>query len=252
MKVSVITVCLNNEKTIENTILSVLNQNYENLEYIIIDGGSTDNTKNIINKYKKKISIFISHADSGIYEAINKGLSVSTGNIISLLHANDIFFDKNTIKNVVSYFYKNDIFEVLIGDTIFKNNFLRKKISRHYSAKLFKPWMLKFGISPPHLSTFLTKQTYNKIGFYKTTYKIAGDFEFFIRLFLKNSIKYKIVNDCFVIMSPGGISGKNIKSYLTSTKEIINACTENKIYTNIFFILLRFPIKITQYLFKYI
>ena len=112
--------------------------------------------------------------------------------------------------------------------------------------------MLKFGISPPHLSTFLTKQTYNKIGFYKTTYKIAGDFEFFIRLFLKNSIKYKIVNNCFVIMSPGGISGKNIKSYLTSTKEILNACRENNIYTNVFFILLRFPLKITQYLFRYI
>ena len=252
MKVSVITVCYNSEKTIEGTILSVLNQTYENLEYIIIDGGSTDNTRAIINKYKDKISIFISKADSGIYEAINKGLSVSTEKIISILHANDIFFNQNTISTVVNYFSEDNIFEVLLGDTFFKENFLNDKVNRHYSARWFKPWMLKFGISPPHLSTFLTKQTYVNTGFYKTTYKIAGDFEFFIRLFLKNNIKFKIVNDCFVIMSPGGLSGKSLRSYFTSTKEIIKACRENKIYTNILFVLFRFPLKLTQYLSKYI
>ena len=117
MKVSVITVCLNNEKTIENTILSVLNQNYENLEYIIIDGGSTDNTKNIINKYKEKISIFVSQVDSGIYEAINKGLSISTGNIISLLHANEFLYDSKDIDNLFkkSNLYGYSIFGITAG-----------------------------------------------------------------------------------------------------------------------------------------
>ena len=122
-----------------------------------------------------------------------------------------------------------------------------KRITRYYSSSFFKPWMLKFGFSPPHTSSFIIKQTYEKVGLYDISFKIAGDFEFFVRCFLKERISYKITNQCNVIMSIGGLSGKNLMSYCTSTLEILQSFKKNKIYSNIFFILLRFPIKVFQF-----
>ena len=247
MKISVITVCFNSEKTIENTIKSVLSQSYKDIEYIIVDGGSKDGTINLINKHKEKISIIKSEPDKGIYDAINKGISLASGKIISILHSNDTFYDKETLTSVSKYFEKYSDLKILLGDVAFKKNFDEKRITRYYSSSFFKPWMLKFGFSPPHTSSFIIKQTYEKVGLYDISFKIAGDFEFFVRCFLKERISYKITNQCNVIMSTGGLSGKNLMSYYTSTLEILRSFKKNKIYSNIFFILLRFPIKIFQF-----
>ena len=153
MKVSIITVCYNSQKTIENTIRSVLTQNYKNYEYIIIDGGSTDNTIKIIKKYKKKIQIFRSEKDKGIYDAINKGIKYATGSVISILHSDDIFYNKFTTQKVMSHFNSNSKINCLIGNTIITDNNFKKKL-RSYKANFFKNWMLYFGFSPPHPSTF--------------------------------------------------------------------------------------------------
>ena len=153
MKVSIITVCYNSQKTIENTIKSVISQNYKNYEYIIIDGGSTDNTIKIINKYKKNIHIFKSEKDKGIYDAINKGIKNSTGSVISILHSDDIFYNNFTTQKVMSHFKINPKLDCLIGNTIITNNSSKKNI-RNYKANFFKKWMLYFGYSPPHPSTF--------------------------------------------------------------------------------------------------
>ena len=247
MKISVITVCLNSERSIEKTIESVLIQEYKNIEYIIVDGGSTDNTINIINKYKAKVHKIVSESDSGIYDAINKGIKYASGEIISILHSDDYFKNDQVLTDVAKNFLNDDQIDCLIGNTLLIKD--GKKI-RNYSVSMFKTWMMFFGISPPHPSSFFRKKIYNKFGLYKPHYSIAGDFEFFLRTFYKNKIKYKKKNLTYVIMQYGGESTKSYKSNFISSKEILKSFKENYIYNNFVFINLRFPIKFLQFIFK--
>jgi len=248
MKISVITICKNSEKTIQTTINSVINQDYKNLEYIIIDGCSRDSTVSIINKFKKDINYVISEPDKGIYDAINKGISVSSGELLCILHSNDIFINNQVLKNISKYFVNNKDLDILLGSVIYKKDFNKKLISRYYSSKYFKPWMLRFGVSPPHPSSFIKKKVYEKYGYYDNAYLIAGDFEIFSRYLLKNNLVYKISQKYFIVMQPGGLSGRGIKSYYISTIEILKALRKNKIYSNILFVLFRFLIKLIQFI----
>jgi|TARA_B110000027_G_scaffold133255_1_gene161271 glycosyltransferase involved in cell wall biosynthesis len=248
MKVSIITVCLNSQKTIRKTIKSVISQSYKNYEYIIIDGGSTDNTIKIINEYKKYISVFISEKDKGIYDAINKGIKKSTGSVVSILNSDDIFCDDKTTQKIISYFKSDLKLDCLIGNTLItKNN--SKKVIRNYKANSFKKWMLYLGFSPPHPSTFVRKKIYKKFGLYNKKYKIAGDFEFFVRIFLKKKILFKIINKNFVLMKSGGRSSSSLKSNFISSNEIVKSFKDNNLYTNWLLVILRFPIKLLQYIF---
>ena len=141
MKISIITVCFNSQRTIRRTIKSVIAQKYKNYEYLIIDGGSTDNTIKIINEYKKYINVFISKVDKGIYDAINKGIKKSTGSIVSILHSDDIFYDNETTQKIISYFNTDLKLDCLIGNTMI-TKYSSKKIIRSYKANYFKKWML--------------------------------------------------------------------------------------------------------------
>ena len=250
LKVSIITVCFNCENTIESTIISVLNQNYKNIEYIVIDGLSTDGTTKILNKYKDKIQIIISEKDKGIYNAINKGIKLATGDVISLIHGNDTFSGNKVINDVVEQFQNDNKLDVLIGDVAFKKNLNDTKIVRYYPSKDFKTWMLRIGYSPPHLSSFFSKRAIDLVGFYGENFLIAGDFDYFVRCFLVNKLKFKKINNCMIYMSTGGKSGKNYKSYFLSSKEINHSLKKNGIYSNIFFTYLRFPLKLIQIFYK--
>jgi len=247
MKITIITVTLNSEAAIENTIQSVLKQDYKNKEYIIIDGGSEDNTIKIVNKYKNKIKKILIEKDRGVYDAINKGIDLARGSIISILHSNDIFYNSKVLSNISKRFLQEKDVKIIIGDTKYSNN-RRFFPTRYYSANFFKKFMMIFGYSPPHPSSFVKRDVYLKCGSYKYYYKTAGDFEFFLRVLFKKKVKYKLVNRCYVLMSPGGISDRGIKSYYNSTIEILKAFRENKIYSNFFLILLRFPIKLCNFL----
>ena len=249
MKISVITVCLNSEKTIEKTINSVINQDYDDYEFIIIDGGSTDKTLKIIDQYKEWITIMVSEKDLGIYDAINKGIKISSGKLISLIHSDDYLHDGQVLSNVASKFKKNLKLDCLIGATLIVK-FNTKKVIRRYSANLFKKWMLYLGISPPHPSSFFKKKIYDNYGLYNVSYKIAGDFEFFLRTIIKNKIVINTTNENYVIMQEGGVSTRSLKNNLVSSNEILKSFRENKLYSNFLLISLRFPIKIIQFLFK--
>lgn len=250
MKVTIITICYNCEQTIERTIKSVLSQNYSQIEYIVIDGESTDKTLDIIKSYSNKISKIISEKDDGIYNAINKGLKIATGDIISLLHGNDVFAHERVINDVVNYFIEYHKVDLLITDVAFKKNFLADDTVRYYPSKLFKPWFLRFGYSPPHLSTFFSRKVINVVGLYDENFMIAGDFEYFVRCILINNLNFKLINRCYIFMSTGGLSNKSLKSYYISSKEINYALKKNNFYSNILITFLRFPLKFIQYIFK--
>lgn len=249
MKFSIITVCLNSEHTIEHTLSSVMTQTHKNLEHIIVDGGSSDDTIKIIKRYPFKNKKIILLKNSGIYDSINFGIKKAKGNVISILHSNDIFQSSKTIENIHRSFLKTSK-DIILANVVFFKNDNFKEITRYYTAKNFKPWMLKFGLMPPHTGAFIKRKVYKKTGLYSSKFRIAGDFDFFLKLFLIKKEKYKYVNLTSTRMQAGGISGKNIFSYILSTLEILKSLKNNKITTNILYILLRVPAKMNQFIFK--
>jgi len=248
MKISILTVCLNSELTILHTLNSVLAQSYKNIEHIIVDGGSTDKTLEFIKDYNFRNKILIHQTKKGIYNAMNLGIKKSTGDYICILNADDIFNSNVTIEKVVKKIIKNDECSIFLGNVVFFDGENFKKINRNYSAKNFNKNLLKFGIMPPHPGSFIKKEIYLKYGMYEESYKIAADFEFFLRIFYKNNNHFKKLNFLITRMKTGGISGKDIFSYFFSTIEIVKSFKKNKIKYNIFLILLRFPIKVLQFI----
>ena len=248
MKISIITVDYNNEKTILDSIQSIHNQSYKNIEHIIIDGKSSDGTRKILKDYPFKRKIIISETDNGLYDAINKGIKIASGDIIGVLNSDDIYNSNLTIEHVVNFVKKKKDINIFCSDVVFfrGNNF--SKISRYYPAYGFKKNNFKYGLMPPHPGVFIRSSVFKDNTKYNINYKIASDFDFLCKLILKQKIRYKILNLLSVRMRAGGISGKNLKSYLVSTKEIFNSLKNNKISTNIFYVLSRIPSKLRQYL----
>ena len=244
--VSIITVSFNSIRTISDTIKSVLSQIYSNIEYIIIDGSSTDGTIELVNSFGNKISKFISEPDNGIYDAINKGIRLATGDVIGILHSDDFFYDNNVIATVAETFIKYDI-NAVFGDVQFVSPENSSKIVRYYSSKHFNTGKFKYGFMPAHPSFYVRRELYEKLGFYKTDYKIAADFELLIRFLHVNRIKCKYLEMPFVSMRTGGISNTSIWSNITLNKEIARACRENGIRTNYFLIYSKYFTKIFQF-----
>ena len=250
MKISIITVCFNSEETIVSTLNSVLSQTYDNIEHIIVDGGSIDRTLDILNQYKFKNKVIISEPDGGIYDAMNKGIKLASGDIITILNSDDIYQSPSTISQVMKDIDKNPDKDIFLGDVVFfnKNNFT--KIFRYYSAKNFHRKLLLEGIMPPHPSSFIKKKIYIKYGLYNKSLSIAADFEMFLRLFLVNKLEFFYTNKVIVRMRSGGKSGKNLKTYFTSTKEIVQAFKINNLKTKYLIILARLPLKFKQFFFS--
>jgi len=246
MKISIITVCYNSEATIQDTIESVLAQTYSNIEYIIIDGASSDDTLSIINKYKDKVSKLVSEPDKGIYDAMNKGVQLATGDVIGILNSDDFFEDDDVVEAIVKCFEQNPKSDLIFGDVVFVNPSRLNKIIRHYSASHFKTWKLRFGWMPPHPATFIRKSAYQKTGLYSLEYKIAADYEMFIRLLMVNHFKLSYLNKVLVRMRAGGVSTSGLNSNILLNKEIVKTCRANGIYTNIFMVLTKVPFKLLE------
>lgn len=251
MKFSIITVSFNSEKTIEETIKSVVSQTYKDFEYILVDGGSSDNTVKIANRYKKYFKYIVSEKDNGIYDAINKGINLASGNIISILHSDDLYYSENVLLDVKNIFNKDENIKCVIGNTLIyklKNGY--KKVIRNYKSKHFYNWMMYLGYSPPHPSTFIRKEIYSQFGLYNTKYKIAGDFEFFLRILFLKKIKLEKINQSFVLMKLGGESTKSIINHNQSTVEILDSFKTNNLKNYFLIVMLRIPLKLIQYFLK--
>ena len=223
MKISIITVCFNSGKTIEKTILSVLEQTYDNVEYIIIDGNSTDGTISIIKKHEKNIALLISEPDKGLYDAMNKGIKLATGDIIGVLNSDDTFYDKEVLKEIAN-FHKNNTIDASVGNIVQHKN---GKIIRKYNSSNWKPEKLKVGFMPPHPSIFFKRELFEKFGYYKLDFISGADYELITRFFLKNNLTYKYSGITTTSMSMGGISSSGFKSYMLISSEIIRLLKMN-------------------------
>lgn len=246
MKISIITVCHNSSLYIRSAIESVLSQSYADIEYIVIDGGSSDGTRAIINEYIDRISHIISEPDQGIYDAMNKGIALASGEVIGVLNSDDFYPNSEVISNVVQTLLVQPDVNMVLGNVDFVHASNLTKIARRYSSLNFAPWKLRFGFMPAHPGTFIKKSVYDQVGLYKVGYKIGADFDMFVRMLLVHKLSYTTLNQILVRMRMGGVSTSGFKSYSTSTTEMLRSLNENQVYSNVLMVLIRLPIKFLQ------
>jgi len=243
MKISIITVCYNSESTIEDTIKSVLSQDYDDIEYIIIDGGSKDGTIGIVDKYADRIAKIVSEPDKGIYDAMNKGIGLATGELIGILNSDDLFASRDTISRVFEKIKSSRHDSIYFGDIAIVDREQIENVKRYYAVDQFTTLKLKLGIMPPHPATFVFKAIYEKIGVYKIDYKIAADFEFYVRATIKNNIPATNIGVHVVNMRDGGISTSGINFFKISSGEMTKALKSNGIWSNPLITSIRLPLK---------
>lgn len=249
MKVSLITTSYNSAATIRDTIESVLRQTYHDIEYIVKDGGSTDGTTDILKEYEPKFHgrmKWVSNTDRGIYDGMNEGIKLATGEVIGILNSDDFFTNDHAVENVAKAFGSKGT-DAVYGDVHFVRESDLNKTVRYYSSKLFRPFWLRFGFMPAHPAFYLKRAVYMKAGLYNINYKIAADFELMVRLFHKHKISYYYLDKDLVTMRIGGASTKNWHNRKIGLVESIRACKGHGIYTNKVFASLKYVYKIFQF-----
>lgn len=247
--ISIITATYNSAETINDTIKSVLCQTNKDFEYIIVDGGSTDETIDIVKSYESEFSgrlKWVSEKDKGIYDAMNKGIKMASGDIIGILNSDDYYTSDDILQTIADTFKCQNV-DAIYGDIHFIKDGVPDKCVRYYSSRLFSPFWLRFGFMPAHPSFYCKRDVFDKSGLYRLDYKIGSDYEMMVRLFRKHKISSRYVPKDFVTMRTGGASNSNLQSRLTLIKEDVKACRDNGIYTNELFICLKFLYKIFEF-----
>jgi glycosyltransferase involved in cell wall biosynthesis len=247
MKVSIITISFNSADTIEDTIKSVISQDYHDLEYIIVDGGSTDNTLNIIEKYREKIHKFISEKDKGIYDAMNKGVEMASGALIGILNSDDIYADEHVISDVMSTLGQAD---AVYADLVYVKRDNVNEIVRYWKAGKLKPNSFHRGWMPPHPTFFLRKKCYDQFGNYNLSLRSAADYELMLRMIVKNGISVHYLPRIITKMRIGGQSNVTLKNRLKANKEDREAWKINGLTPNFFTLTIKPVRKITQFIKK--
>jgi len=246
MKVSIVTVSYNCVETLSRAMDSVLQQTYQEIEYVVVDGGSTDGTTDIIRLYEPKFEgrmRWISEPDKGIYDAMNKGITMTTGHLVGILNADDFLTTNKVIERMAAEYAKDKKLQLTYGDVHFvRANRLEKNI-RNYTGRFFRPWMIRFGFFPPHPSIYVRRELYEQYGMYDDTMRIAADYEFFANLVHHHHVNMKYIPMDFVTMLTGGESTKNLKQRELGTKEDMVACKRLGIKTNWLFIRMKYLFK---------
>ena len=249
MKISVITATWNSGKTIGDTLRSVLNQSYTNVEHIIKDGGSKDDTleicKNFEQKYyadgdKGRTINILSDNDKGIYDAMNQGVKAATGDVIGILNSDDFYTSDDVLARVAEEFEKNPELEAVYGDIHFVKDENLKKCTRYFSSRYFRPWALRFGFMPAHPSFYVRREVYEKYGLYDLDFRTSSDFEMMVRLFVKEKIHARYINKDFVTMRAGGESTAGLEAKRKVNRDIAGSLKKHGVYSNQFFQSLRY------------
>lgn len=248
MKISIITVVFNGENSLEDCIKSVKSQKYENIEYLIIDGKSTDNTLNIINKYKNSIDVFISEQDNGIYDAMNKGIRLASGEIIGILNSDDLYQNENVICEIMNQFSQNSSLDIVYGDLVYVKNDNINEVVRNWKSLNYEKYFFEKGNVPPHPTLFLKKMVYEEVGLFDLQFKLAADYELMLRIFKKYNFQSKYINKILVRMRLGGTTNKNIMNIFNQNKEILHAWKKNCLSVPFFLMPLRFIKRLNQFI----
>ena len=246
MKFSIITATYNSTTTITDCINSVNNQTYPNIEHIIIDGGSTDDTLKIIDSIPNRVSKTISEPDKGIYDAMNKGISQATGDVIGILNSDDFYASDTIIQKIITTFEKTNC-EAVYGNLDFVNPNDSKRILRHWKSSQFKSGSFKKGWHPPHPTFFVKREVYKKHGIFDTSLNVSADFELMLRFIEKNKIETYYLDETIVKMRYGGASTTSLKGIFQGNKNILKAFKKNKIKVSPFYTLNRFVYKAAQF-----
>jgi glycosyltransferase len=231
MKISIITVVRNNVATINDAIESVLSQTYKNIEYIIVDGASTDGTVEVVQGYTNKIDKFISEKDQGLYDAMNKGIGLATGDVIGILNSDDVYFDKNVLENIVNTFRDKQL-DSVFGDLYYVNKDDLNKIVRYWKSSDFELGSFAKGWHPPHPAFFVKKDIYEKYGMFDLQLKVSADFDLMLRFLEKYQISSMYLPKILVKMRIGGESNSSLKNIITSNQSILKSFKKNGIRVN--------------------
>ncbi|MCH6201328.1 glycosyltransferase [Aquiflexum sp. LQ15W] len=247
MKVSIVTVTFNSGATLQHTIDSIAYQDYPNIEYIIVDGNSTDNTVDIINVNSDVVSKMITEADHGLYYAMNKGIKMATGDIVGILNSDDFYHRKDAISKIVEGF-SDSTTSCVFADVRFVRHDNLGKTLRYYSSEKFNLGAFSWGFMPAHPTFFTYRENFEKFGYYNTSYKVAADFELLVRFLYRHKLSYKYIPVDLLKMRFGGLSTSSWKITLIINHEDLRACRENGLNTNYIRLYSRYFRKILEFI----
>lgn len=247
MKVSIITVCFNSNKTIKDTIESVMSQDYKDIEYIVVDGGSTDGTLEILTKYQTRISKYISESDEGVYDAMNKGIKLATGDIVGFLNAGDFYAVETAVSQIATSLQENDC-EIVYADLEYVAENNPGKTVRKWKSQPYQSGLFKKGWHPPHPTFFAKKTVFDKYGGFDLSYNIGADYELMLRFLQRYNIKTEYIPRVLVKMRSGGISNKNLYQIIKANIECYRAWRKNGLKVTPLIMLKKPVSKLVQYM----
>ena len=228
MKISIITSVYNNKETIAEAIESVLSQSYDNIEYIVVDGASTDGTVEVIQRYADRIDTFITEPDKGIYDGLNKGVALSTGDVIGFLHSDDLFEDENVVAKIAENFSKAGI-DSIYGDLNYVSKEDINNVVRYWKSGSFNLRKLENGWMPPHPTFYVKREVYEKYGAFDTSFNISADYDSILRFLGREGISTRYIPEVLVKMRVGGESNRSLQNIIEKTKEDLRAVKKNNV-----------------------
>ena len=246
MKISVITVCYDSAKTIGHTLRSVREQKHGDIEHIIVDGGSKDNTLEVVAAEGPHVAKLVSERDNGIYDAMNKGIRLATGEVVVFLNADDFYKDVNVLARVVAVMQAEQL-DAVYGDVEFFRSGQQDSVARRYNSGRFTANRLGWGWMPAHPALFVRRALFERYGAFRTDYRIAGDFEFVARVFQHADLRHRHLPEVLVRMQMGGVSTSGWRATLQVNREMMRACRANAIQTNWLKMLVRYPLKALEF-----
>ena len=248
MKITIVTTTYNSASTLRDAMESVLAQTHKDIEYWVIDGGSEDDTLGLIKEYEHRFCgkmKWISEPDNGLYDALNKGISRATGDVVGILNSDDFYTSPTVLEQVAAGF--SDDVDAVYGDIHFVRPSDLDKCVRYYSSKLFRPWALRFGFMPAHPSFYVRREVYERCGGYALDYKLAADYDMMVRLLYKEKIRCRYLSVDMVTMRTGGMSTKNVRNRLLLTKEDVKACRRYGLYSNFLMCSCKYAVKLFEF-----
>jgi len=245
LKVSVITVSYNSAATIGDTLCSVASQEYPHIEHVVVDGGSTEDTMKIVAQFPH-VARAVSEPDRGIYDAMNKGVAMATGDVIGFLNADDVYADDSVVQRIAACMAEAPL-DAIFADVAFFKGDDKQQLLRRYRSDRFTPERIGWGWMPAHPSLYVLRRLFTDVGPFRTDFRIAGDFEWVARAFQDGRLRYRYVPDIFVLMRMGGASTAGWRSTLRLNREVMRACRANDVRTNWLKLLSKYPAKLMEF-----